>query len=139
MFSCRLGRLGLLALGEVGDQVDGRLGLFRGVLVDRRVLRAVHDERDRRGLGVLTGDDGVVLAGGLGRGEDRTGEGVVRRQDAVELGVTRVVLRDQVGHARLGVLREPALGLHLLERGLARDDLDACRRRSSAAGRSSHR
>ncbi|OEI68980.1 hypothetical protein Cus16_1474 [Curtobacterium sp. ER1/6] len=112
-----------LAVGEVRHQVDGGLGLLGGVLVDGRVLLALHDQRDRRGLGVLTGDDRVRLAGRLGGGQDRAGQGVVRRQDAVELGV-RVRLRQDVGHARLGVLREPTLRVGVREAGATRDDLE---------------
>src|SRR5581483_1749409 len=75
----------LLVLDERDRDVRGRLGLEADGLVDRPALPAGEDELDTRGRRVLAGQRNRLEAVGLQRGDHRTGETVVRREDAVDL------------------------------------------------------
>src|SRR5690606_31285385 len=81
------------------DEVGSDLGQLAGVLVDGRVLLAGNDRLDRRGLGVLAGDDrpGLVVgavAHAAQRRDDAAAQAVIGREHAVNA-LVGVVGREQ--------------------------------------------
>src|SRR5665648_233173 len=129
----RLGvvRLRCVALKERLRHDDRLVGELAGVLEDRRELHAVDDQLDRGDLGILAGHDrqagGDGVAGDAGavpqRGDDAAGDAVVRREHTGQRGAVGVGRRQQVLHARLRGLLQPAQDVRLVDVHLAgRDD-----------------
>src|SRR4051794_14853981 len=78
-------RLRGLLLGQRRGELGGRVGLLLDRLVDRHALLAGQDVLDALGRRVLPGDRQLAELAGVERGDDRVGQAVVGREDAVDL------------------------------------------------------
>src|SRR3954469_16803291 len=77
--------LRLLLLRQRDGDLGGRVGLLLDRLVDRHALLAGEDVLDALGRRVLPGDRQLAELAGVERGDDRVGQAVVGREDAVDL------------------------------------------------------